>query len=104
VNVDDYNAERLLIGTSLPPIAHAVIAAGPVARAGPALVQSGASDPLAQSVTSPAQPRAEMILSGRRRRLVAATRDKMIHQRLIEKSISHDATVRRFHDDSRHRH
>jgi hypothetical protein len=101
VNVEDYNAERLLIGTSLPLISAAVIAAGPVALAGPAVVQIGASVPSPQAVPSRAQPPEEMPLSGRRRSLVAPTRAKKIHQRLIEKSISHKATLRRSHDDSR---
>ena len=53
VNVEDYNAERLLIGTTLPPIAEAVIAPRPVTLAGPAVVQIGSKCPITASGAEP---------------------------------------------------
>ena len=41
VNVADYNAERLLIGTSLPSVSDALLALGPGSQGGPALVRIG---------------------------------------------------------------
>ena len=93
VNVADYNAERLLIGTSLPSVSDALIASGPGSQGGPAVVRIGTSGPSPRTAASRARPRAEIQLSGRGWSLGTSTRGKTINQPLIEKSTSQDAIV-----------
>ncbi len=93
VNVADYNAERLLIGTSLPSVSDALIAPGTGSQVGLAVVRIGAGNPSARVTASRARLRAEIQLSGRGSSLRTLTRGKTINQRLIERSISQDATV-----------
>ena len=93
VNVNDYNAERLLIGTSLPSVSDALIAPGPGSQGGPALVRIGTTGPSPRTTASPARPRAEIQLSGRGSSLGTSAIGKTINQALIERSTSQDATV-----------
>jgi hypothetical protein len=93
VNVLDYNAERLLIGTSLPSVSAALSAAGPASQGGPALVRIGTTGSSPRSTASPAVPRAEIQLSGRGWSLGTSTMNKTISQALIKKSTSRDAAV-----------
>jgi hypothetical protein len=93
VNVADYNAERLLIGTSLPPLSDGALAMGTGSQGGPAVVRIGTTVPSPRPAASQARPRAEIQLSGRGWSLRTFIRGKMIHQPLIGRSISLDATV-----------
>ena len=93
VNVADYNAERLLIGTSLPSASDALIAALPGRQDGPTLVRLGTTGLSPRTAASQARPRAEIQLSGRGRSLATLARGKTINQPLIERSTSHDATA-----------
>ncbi len=86
VNVADYNAERLLIGTSLPSVGTASIALGSGSPGGPGLVRIGTSGPSRRTTVSRAGPRAELQLSGRGWSLGTLTRGKVINQPLIERS------------------
>ena len=85
VNVDDYNAERLLIGTSLPSVSDSSIASSPTSQAGPAVVRIGTSSPSPRTSVPRARPRAEIRLSGRGSiRGTLLTRGRPINQSLIE--------------------
>jgi hypothetical protein len=70
VNIADYNAERLLIGTSLPSASAALIAPGTGSQSGSAVVRIGTTGPSPHATASQARPRAEIQLSGRGWRLV----------------------------------
>ena len=92
VNVADYNAERLLIGTSLPSVSDASIAVGAASQAGPAVVGMGTSSPSPRTSARRARPRAEIQLSGRGSiRGTLFTRGKPINQPLIEPPTSQAA-------------
>ena len=92
VNVADYNAERLLIGTSLPAASDALVAPGGGISGGPALVRIGTTDASPREAAKRAPPRAEIQLSARGSSLRTLARGKTINQRLIEKAISQDTT------------
>ena len=91
VNVLDYNAERLLIGTSLPSVSDVSLASVPGGQISPALVRIGTSGPSPPMTASPASPRAEIQLSGRGSSLGTSAIGTTINQALIEKPTSHDA-------------
>ena len=92
VNVLDYNAERLLIGTSLPAVSDALLAARPASQGGPvAPVPIGTIGLSPPATASPAPPRAEIQLSGRGSSLGTSAIGTTINQALIEKPTSHDA-------------
>jgi Dockerin type I domain len=93
VNVADYNAERLLIGTSLPSLSAALIAPGTGSQVGPAVVRIGTTGQSPRATASQARPRAEIQLSGRGRSVRTLTRGKPINQPLIARSNSQDAAV-----------
>ncbi len=85
VNVADYNAERLLIGTSLPSVSDTSIALSPASQGGPAVVRMGTSSPSPRTSVPRARPRAEIQLSGRGSiRGTLLTRGRPINQPLIE--------------------
>ena len=93
VNVADYNAERLLIGTSLPAASDALVAPG--ARDCQEVRRwCGSARPARRRATAAkrAPPRAEIQLSARGSSLRTLARGKTINQRLIEKAISQDTT------------
>ena len=92
VNVEDYNLERLLIGTSLPSVNDAVVAPAAGVPGGPAQVQIGTTSEPPSATTKRAPPRAEIQLSARGLSLRTLARGKTINQRLIEKAISQDTT------------
>ena len=91
VNVLDYNAERLLIGTTLPSVSAALVALGPGSQGGPALVRIGTGGSSPPMTASPAPPRAEIQLSGRGSSLGTSAIGTTINQALIEKSTTKDA-------------
>ena len=93
VNVIDYNDVRERVGTSLPSVCDALIAAGPGSQGGPALVRIGTSGPSLRTTAIRSRPRAEIQLSGRGWSRRTLTRSKTINQPLIEKSSSQDAFV-----------
>ena len=93
VNVADYNAERLLIGTSLPAASDALVATGGGISGGPALVRIGTTDASPRQAAKLAPPCAEIQLSARGLSLRTFNRGKMINQPLIERSTPHDATA-----------
>ncbi len=90
VNVADYNAERLLIGTSLPSVSDALIVAGGGSQGGTALVRIGTGGSSPSTTASPALPRAEIQLSGRGSSLGTSAIGTTVNQAPIEKSTSHD--------------
>ena len=91
VNVADYNAERLLIGTSLPAVSSEAVASVTVAIAGPKLVSIGASGlaPVGGQArvarTARPGPRAEIQLARKGRSPRVAAKVKVISQGLLEK-------------------
>ena len=91
VNVLDYNAERLLIGTSLPLVSDVSLASVPGSQSSPAVVRIGTSGPSPPATASPAPPRAEIQLSGRGSSLGTSAIGTTINQALIEKSTTQDA-------------
>jgi hypothetical protein len=91
VNVLDYNAERLLIGTSLPLVSDVSLASVPGSQSSPAVVRIGTSGQSPPATASPAPPRAEIQLSGRGSSLGTSAIGTTINQALIEKSTTQDA-------------
>ena len=91
VNVEDYNLERLLIGTSLPSVSDALVAPAAGLSGGPAQVRIGTTGMPPAATAKRAPPRAEIQLSGRGSSLPALTRGKSINQRLIVRSAAQDA-------------
>ena len=86
VNVLDYNAERLLIGTSLPPASDVLLIARPASQGGRVVpVPIGTIGLSPPATASPAPPRAEIQLSGRGSSLGASAIGTSINQALIEK-------------------
>ncbi len=89
VNVADYNAERLLIGTSLPSVSDTSIALSPASQGGPTLVGMVTSSPSPRTSARRARPSAEIQLSGRGSiRGTLFTRGRPINQALIEPQTS----------------